>query len=352
MEEIRERAKGLNEGTFVQEARYCLLCGSEGMFLYRHLRDRHFSVPGIWALMRCPKCRLVWLNPRPIPKAIGRLYEHYFTHENSHSIVGATSLRSIVRNTILGANLGYKDLVREPWKKHMGKVLSWIKPIREMAEYSVMTLEASEKGKLLDIGCGSGQFLAKMKDLGWEVTGVEPDKQAVKVARERFGLCVRQGMLEDHGFPNDTFQAITMNHVIEHLCDPIGTLQECERLLRPNGKLIIVTPNIESLESRLSGKTWLHLDPPRHLYLFSPRTLFACAERAKLRILVLKTTARTARGVYVASDMIRRHGVLPGASPQKVGLWLQLKGLTFQAVEHGLCYLTGIGEELVLIATR
>lgn len=191
-----------------------------------------------------------------------------------------------------------------------------------------------------------------MRELGWEVIGVEPDGQAVKVAQERFGLSVHEGTLEEVGFPDDNFDAITMNHVIEHVWDPIDTLRECRRVLKPGGKLVVITPNIESLGHRLFREAYLHLDPPRHLYLFSPRTLRICAEQAGLRVLQLRTTARSARWMWAASRLIRRNGMLPGGSPTKINWRLRLEGLAFQVVEHWLRFVKEMGEEIVMVASK
>lgn len=83
---IRAHSVRINEGIRVNEAPLCLLCSNEGLPLYQGLRDRLFSAPGTWALMRCPKCGLVWLNPRPVPQDIGKLYEYYYTHDTADHI--------------------------------------------------------------------------------------------------------------------------------------------------------------------------------------------------------------------------------------------------------------------------
>lgn len=243
-------------------------------------------------------------------------------------------------------------MAESPPKKAIGKTLSRIGPIREMVELSVMTLKRLPQGKLLDVGCGNGQFLAMMQDLGWEVVGVEPDGQAVKAARACLGLSVYEGTLEEAGFPEDSFDAITMNHVIEHVWDPISTLRECRRVLKVGGRLVVITPSIWSLGARLFSKAWLPWEPPRHLFLFSPRTLQECAEQAGLRVLKLWTTARSAHWICSASYSIRRNGTLPGGLLQRQSLWLQFAGFVFQLVEYGLCWVTDAGEEIVLIATR
>jgi len=339
-----------NEGIHVSEARYCLLCGCEGTLLYAGLRDRLFGAPGSWSLMRCPECQLVWLNPQPTPDDVGKLYIQYFTHQKLETPKKALAgLRKRVKASILSSSFGYE---MEGSNRIMGSVLNCIGPLWEIVGGRVLWLEAGEKGRLLDIGCGNGQFLDRMRQLGWEVVGVEPDGKAVSAARERSELEVFQGSLEEAKFPDRHFDAITMNHVIEHVQDPIGLLKECCRLLKPSGKLVVVTPNIKSVGRRMFDGAWLPWDPPRHLFLFSPQALRASAERAGLVIQDLWTTAKDARWVWAASSLIRRDGALPGGTPEALGPSLRLQGLVFQAIEHGLCGQKGVGEELVLVVTR
>ncbi|MGB9924874.1 MAG: class I SAM-dependent methyltransferase [Methanothrix sp.] len=335
-----------NEGVRAVKAERCMLCGSEGMVLYSNLHDRLFGAPGVWSLMECPACQLVWLNPRPISEDIGKLYCQYFTHQVVEAPSGALSgLKKSVKESVLRSGFGYPI---DGSHTIMGQVLGRIGPLREIVGGGVMWLRGEERGRLLDVGCGNGMFLDRMRQLGWEVAGVEPDAAAVAVAREMLGLEVFQGLLEDAKFPDGHFDAITMNHVIEHVPDPIGTLKACQRVLRPGGKLVVVTPNIESLGRRKFDDAWLHWDPPRHLHIFSPQSLRLAAERAGLRVQEMRTTARTARWIYAASSCIRRDGSLPGGSPGRAGVRMRLQGLAFQAIEHA----RGGGEEIVMVAGR
>jgi 2-polyprenyl-3-methyl-5-hydroxy-6-metoxy-1,4-benzoquinol methylase len=338
-----------NEGVCAEDSHSCLLCGSEGMLLYGGLRDRLFGAPGSWSLMQCPECQLVWLNPRPIPEDVGKLYVQYFTHQKLDLQKGALAgFRKRVKASILDSSFGY----RIDGSNRAGSLLSRIGPLRDMAGGGVMWLEAAEKGRLLDVGCGNGSFLIQMKQLGWEVTGVEPDGEAVSVARENFRLNVFKGSLEEAEFPDGHFDTITMNHVIEHVLDPIGLLKECRRVLRPGGKLVVVTPNIKSLGRRVFEDAWLHWDPPRHLFLFSLETLRESAEQAGLVIQDLRTTAKGARVIWTASSLIRRNGILPGGSPESKDHWLGVQGLAYQVIEYGMSGRRDAGEELILIATK
>ena len=339
-----------NEGVHVMESRNCLLCESEGSLLYTGLRDRLFGAPGIWTLMKCPRCQLVWLNPQPIPDDVGKLYANYFTHQTfdakKSSLAG---IRKSVKESILRSSYGYQI---DGSNKVMGSVLSIIGPLREIVGSSVRWLEAGENKRLLDVGCGNGRFLDQMRQLGWKVAGIEPDGEAVSVAREKFDLDVLLGSLVEARFADGHFDAITMNHVIEHVSDPIELLKECRRVLKPGGKLVVVTPNINSMGYHVFGEYWRGLEVPRHLTLFSPQALRSCAKSAGMDVQDLRTMAKSAPWMWAASSLIRRNAVLPGGSPEKIGASLRLQGLGFMAREHGLFGPRWAGEEIVMVAGR
>lgn len=301
--------------------------------------------------MHCSYCELAWLYPSPIAEDVAKLYTEYFTHRSGEpSQKGLANLRKAVKAQILRKCFGY------PLDTQGGlltQVLAGIGPLKEIVAGSLMYLDVGKKGRLLDVGCGNGRFLAQMRELGWEVMGVEPDPEAVRIAREQFGLEIFQGTLEEARFPDDNFDAITLNHVIEHVTDPISLLTECRRILKPVGKLVVVTPNIRSLGARLFGKAWLHWDPPRHLFLFSPKSLRICAEQAGLKVQSIRTSSKGARFMWAASRLIQERGKLPGGSPRRLGWGLKLESLVFWAVEYLACRLQpNVGEEVVLEATK
>lgn len=342
----------MEEGIRVQDVKKCALCNKEGELLYQSLKDRLFRVGGMWSLMCCQTCDLVWLNPRPLPDDVSKLYKEYYTHQVKNAATKVfASVRRAIKANILRRDYGYFENTGK--EESLGsRLLSWIGPLKEIVGGSAMYLKANERGKILDVGCGNGRFLAQMRELGWEVMGVEPDPKAARIAREEFGVKVFQGTLQEAKFPNDHFDAITMNHVIEHVPDPIELLSECRRILKPSGRLVVVTPNARSIGRRLFGEHWLHWDPPRHLFPFSPKSLRACAERAGLVVQALWTASKSARSTWVASRLIRRKGELPGGSPRRESLQLKLEGLIFWALEYFLCRFGWFGEEVVLRATK
>ncbi len=346
---MREDITNKNENVYVQEFPSCLLCNSEGMLLYNNLRDRLFDAPGIWALRHCPNCELVWLDPQPLPGELSKLYTQYYTHQvEGASRKRLASLRNVIKTSILQTHFGYSM----EQNKILGLLFSLVGPFKEIVGRSIRWLKAQERARLLDIGCGNGQFLSRMRELGWEVVGVEPDPEAVRIAREQFGLKVFKGSLEQVELPQNSFDAITMKHVMEHVPDPIGALAKCHRLLKPEGKLVIVTPNIKSLGTHLFGKYWRGWEVPRHLFLFSPKSLRMCAEQAGFKVQELRTTAKGARWMWAASRLMKKNGKLPGGSPRRVSLQMKLEGLGFQIVEQALSQLKNVGEEIILIATK
>jgi ubiquinone/menaquinone biosynthesis C-methylase UbiE len=171
-----------------------------------------------------------------------------------------------------------------------------------------MYLSNVSPGRLLEIGFGSGQFLKKMQLCGWEVEGVDFDSKAVEGVKKRYGFNVHVGSLESIGYPDNSFDAITMSHVIEHVHDPVALLKECYRILKPTGYLVAVTPNINSWGHKKFEENWIHLDPPRHLHLFSDSTLRRCAIQAEVSNFSTLTTAAHSAHSFNASFDIQQFG--------------------------------------------
>lgn len=136
-----------------------------------------------------------------------------------------------------------------------------------------------EKGRILDIGCGRGLFLHIMRKGGWEVAGLEFDRESALNAREAYGIPVSGGELKDSGFPDGHFDVITMSHVLEHLTSPQAMIAECRRLLRKGGLLICAVPDISSPQASAGKGVWFHLDVPYHTHHFSEAGLLSLLRR-------------------------------------------------------------------------
>ena len=249
----------------------CPVCGNDRRtVVYTGLRDR-LGAPGEWTLHRCAGCLSGYIDPRPTLGSVGRLYETYYTHEAPNGGRAAPSAAARLREALLlghvNARYGYR---MRPSVPVAGSIAVAVFPgARGMASRRVRSLpHPAGGGRLLDVGCANGEFLIRMRDLGWEVEGIDPDPRAVEIAQAA-GLDVRLGVLEEATAPDERYDAITLSHVIEHLHDPPAVLRACLRALRPGGRIWIATPNMDAHGRREFGPSWAGLDPPRHLVLFT-----------------------------------------------------------------------------------
>lgn len=350
---FREGQVTLDSAIRTEEVRDCVFCSGPGTLLYSGLSDHLFGVPGEWGFLQCTRCRLAWLNPRPIAADLSKVYRNYYTHVGNRSRNGNASLLALARKKAKGGLYafvsGCSELADSWVWRQLGRPLSWVPLLRERALLGMVCLKAADRGKLLDLGCGDGRFLALMRDAGWDVKGIEPDPTAAKVAQQELGISVTVGTLADAKFPDESFDAVTLSHVIEHVHDPVALLSECRRVLKPGGSAVIVTPNIASLGHQKFESSWRGLEPPRHLHIFSVGTLRACCERAGLRVQALRTSARASGLVWQESETIR-HKREWSSSDQR--WWSRFRGTLFNLHEDVLCRMSKeVGEEIVMIAS-
>jgi 2-polyprenyl-3-methyl-5-hydroxy-6-metoxy-1,4-benzoquinol methylase len=130
-----------------------------------------------------------------------------------------------------------------------------------------------KRGRILDIGCGRGVFLSLMKKNGWDVAGTEFNEETASYAASAYGIRVMTGDASDWEFADTSFDVITINHVLEHINEPVATVRACRRLLRKGGLLVVAVPNLDSLQAAAGHNVWFHLDIPGHLYHFTEKGL-------------------------------------------------------------------------------
>jgi SAM-dependent methyltransferase len=340
----------MSEGIHALAAPSCLLCGGEGRPLYRNLRDRLFSAPGTWSLSQCPNpgCALIWLDPMPAPEDAHKAYSSYYTHEAERARPGAVqALFGAVKRGYVASRFGYSASAGE---KMLG-LLARLYPGRATElDFSVMWLEAGARGRVLDVGAGSGWLVAHLSSLGWQAQGIDFDANAVKAARDK-GLDVRLGGLAGQQFPDASFDAVTMSHSLEHVHEPIALLAEARRILRPGGRLAIATPNSRSLLHRRFREHWFALDPPRHLQLFNRDALAAALRKARFERMRIFTTVRDANGALAGSTSIEKTGRYDMTAPRPIGS--RIAGRAFQLLEGAkLRFDPDAGEDLVALAER
>jgi len=219
----------------------CNLCGSNEYKTVLKAKDYRFLTDEEdFQIVRCKGCGLTFLNPRPNKNEISKYYPEGIEWEEK----------------------GKKEVQKE--------------------KYSIIK-NPSKKGKILDIGCAKGEFLSFLKNKGYDVYGVEPSDDA-KIA-EKKGIKVKRKL---SNFKKDFFDIITLWQVIEHLHNPSEELRKINALLKKEGYVVVSTLNIESPEAKFFNKIWFHLDVPRHLYFFSPKTLVMLLEKNGFKAVKIK----------------------------------------------------------------
>lgn len=330
----------------------CYLCDATGAPIFTGLRDRLYGAAGEWNLLRCknPDCGLIWISPMPIPEDISLAYQNYYTHAD------VDSAKSVLNRII---ETGTTHYVAEKYGYQsdngiaglLASLLVRLDPgWRANADFSVFYLPALEGGRLLEVGCGSGLMLRNMRERGWDVMGVDVDPKAVARARTH-ELDVRKGSLLSQSFEENSFDVVAMSHVIEHLHDPRNILAECLRILRPGGRLVLITPNTDALSLSLFGSNWMHLDPPRHLHLFNREGLAQLVSEIGFGETESRTVPRDAKGNYAVTMTIRRHGHWrPGT---RLPLTTRLAGRLLELAEWLVMKLyPHMGTELVVIGRK
>jgi 2-polyprenyl-3-methyl-5-hydroxy-6-metoxy-1,4-benzoquinol methylase len=198
--------------------------------------------------LRCDRCGLVRLDPRPSPEEMARYYPQEYE--------------------------AFQDR-RENWFFRLGRQWLWSRRVRAVLRHM------PSPGQVLDVGCATGEFLEAMQRRGWAVAGIEPDPPAARQAQQRLGnAAVQVAPFEEASLPEGSYDLATLWDVLEHLPDPPAALGRLALALRPGGVLALGVPNLDSWDARLFGPSWIGWDAPRHLYLFPDpllRTMLAAA---------------------------------------------------------------------------
>lgn len=333
----------------------CPVCEHDGLApAYRGLEDRLFGAAGSWNFDRCGRCGSLLLVPRPIAADLRVVYtDHYSRRKPAAAGVPPSSWRHRLSHYLtrgfLSASFGYHSETTVA-QRTLGFVLNVLPRRREAIRLNALQLPYVPHGRLLDIGCGLGDVLAQMTQLGWLAEGIDTDPNVVGQARAR-GLQVQLATLEGQGYADGTFDAVSAKHVLEHVAEPVAFLTECRRVVKPGGRVVIFTPNLESLAHRVFGRHWLGLDAPRHLVLFTESSLRLAAERAGLAIERLETTGRiTGFNWRVSYEMaIRRRTMYATRAFPESRLVEQLSALL---IRPAILARAPLGDEIFMIARR
>jgi 2-polyprenyl-3-methyl-5-hydroxy-6-metoxy-1,4-benzoquinol methylase len=258
---------------------HCPICSSKDrVMLYDNLSDSIFFIaPGKWCLWSCLDCESGYLDPRPDIESIPLAYEEYYTHANPNIQLAYAELTLLkkIRRKIVNGYINYRYGSNLKPSSFLGIVVCKIFPFLKRSidsRFRNLPARKSSLPLLLDLGCGSGTFLKDASSCGWVPTGIDIDEKAIQCCKEN-DLQAEAGTIDYFEGQFNKFQFITMDHVIEHLHNPLATLSRCFDLLQESGELWIQTPNIKSFGHQRYGKSWRGLEVPRHLTIFNHDSL-------------------------------------------------------------------------------
>ncbi len=231
----------------MEKLEQCIICGNKEFSEYLKGTD-YFLTQEKFTIVKCNKCDFIFVNPRPDVQEIGKYYksEEYISHSNN-------------KNGLL--NKVY-HIIR---KRNHGKKYELISNFKS-------------NGKLLDIGCATGEFLNYVKKNNWETVGIEPDSDAREFAKTAYNLNVQPEVYLNE-LKSESFDIITMWHVLEHVHELKERLEQIQRLLVKNGVAIIAVPNAACYDSKIYSEYWAGYDLPRHIYHFTQETIIKLFER-------------------------------------------------------------------------
>ncbi len=233
----------------------CPVCGSSE--IKQVLQARDYTVSNkLFSIAECNACSLRFTQDVPDAAAIVPYYKssNYISHTNTS-----------------------KGLINRLYQSVRKRTL---KQKRNLIEQTT----GKRNGNFLDVGSGTGAFVNEMKHRGWQVTGLEPDADARIVAKKLYNIELKEMNMFSQ-LPVNSFDVITLWHVMEHVHDLSAYVQQLKNLLKEEGRLFIAVPNYTSKDAEIYGEYWAAYDVPRHLYHFSPRSVQALMEKHGLRLL-------------------------------------------------------------------
>jgi 2-polyprenyl-3-methyl-5-hydroxy-6-metoxy-1,4-benzoquinol methylase len=236
---------------------HCPVCGSPDINPLLTVKDHSVSKEE-FVVWQCSRCTLRFTQDVPDENSIAPYYQSadYISHSNTD-----------------------KGLINQAYQRVRQYTLN--------QKAKLVIRNTKPQGKILDIGAGIGAFLNTMKGQGWEISGIEPDEGARNQAKQLFNIDL-SGTGELNGLPHDSFDAITLWHVLEHVHSLHEYVQRLGSLINANGKIFIAVPNYQSLDASIYTSSWAAYDVPRHLYHFTPRAMEALVQQHGLKIIAKK----------------------------------------------------------------
>ena len=250
----------------------CRLCNSESLEPNeKDVLDFEYGSPGYYNYLKCRKCGLSNITPLPSSDILALAYpDTYHAYHSHHSLLG-----------------------------RFLKTKFWNKKAKRYSHY------LDGDGRILDIGCAFGDLLAELESLGYKnLKGLEFNGKIAEKAQKR-GLDVSKGGFDDFQFPAEKFQMIIMENFLEHVYDPLKTLQKCNGLLKMGDCVVGETPNTASWDKKLFGRHWGGYHAPRHLYLFDINSLSYIAEKTGFRVVRISNLLQPAHWALSVQNLLQ-----------------------------------------------
>lgn len=323
----------------------CPMCGQARRDPIGVARDAMVNGTDPWMLWHCESCATAWLDPRPDDASLPAAYDFdYVTHRPPAAPRRAGWLTSLI-DGYLNRRFG---MHRSPSSSLGFAFFSVLAPLRLKLDYYGRHLPPGRGGRLLDIGCGNGDFVALARSMNWDAEGLDPDTAAVAACLDR-GIPVTQGFVSDLGATRqrDYWDAVTMSHCLEHVPDPRSMLRDVHAMLAPGGTVWMGLPNPSSLGARFYGLHWESYDAPRHLSLPALDVLLAaCRDAGFSHVEPLRRGVHTGRLYRRSAQIARERGQrgLRYASITAALFSLASDLLATVSVRHA--------DELVVVATK
>ena len=288
----------------------CDLCGESAATTLFFAEDRRYGLPGSFRIARCVGCGLVYVSPRPTLESLAHYYpDRYRPHAEGRQHQGR--LGKAVRALAFTSSSG-----------------AWRAPIAWL--YNSVAFRAfvpsQPAGRVLDVGCGPGDYLRVWKELGWEIEGLEPNGLVAARAGREIGALVRCGFAETAELPHAAYDLVTMSHSLEHLRSPRTALARLRRALKPDGRLLLMVPNFAAWERFALQNHWQGLEVPRHLFHFEPTTITAVLRATGYSVIQIGGTAHASTLLRSLRDWARMgsHAMEPGRVERAVATALLL----------------------------
>ena len=272
----------MGTNSYIPSTNYCRVCNGAHLGINWPVKSNADGVlSDNYSLWVCANCGAGHTTPEPTPDMIGRYYEQGIYKQS-------------------GGRAG----------KLIDTILSRLADWRLAGIHRVV---GASSGRLLDVGCGKGRFLARAANHGWQAQGTDVATGQLLAVAERYGLKAFHGEVWEAEFPANSFDVITAWHVLEHLHDPHKVTAEVARILKAGGFFVFETPNFASWQAKIGRENWFQLDVPRHLIHYTPTAVEHLLRQHGFEIIAVHTFAIELGIFGMLQSLLNRIGLAPNS---------------------------------------